>query len=501
MKAKPSFWWERLKGKQIAPVLTGFVFGIGLVISSPAAQALSPEEARHLLNRTGFTATAADIMALAPFSRAQAVDRLLQGVRTEPVTPLPKWLTRKPPVKPGKKASEAQKKHFRKLTRTQKEGLRAWWVKEMVETPSPLTEKLVLFWHNHFTSELKKVRSAHIMYRQNALFRRHALDNFGVLLQKIAIDPAMLIYLDGRDNKASAPNENFARELLELFTLGEGHYSEKDIKEAARALTGWTVNQKAHYRGDAHIALFKPKRHDEGLKTFLRQTGPHKTDDIVTILLNQNRTAFFVTEKAWKAFISDRPQKQAVETIAQILRQNRYALKPWLRALLLSDAFWAPQNRGVLIKSPVDLLVGTVRQFEIPLQEGKNGLSKPMMQALKRLGQSPLDPPNVKGWPGGTEWMTANTLLARQEVIAKFTRAAEMAEKKTRKAKMRQNAMMAGGMMDLSGWFDALPDGWRFPDKVTLLLMPIDPVAPPAAGLEPMPYVRALLQDPAYQLM
>ncbi len=211
-----------------------------LLLAWPAA-AVPFEEARHLLARTGFSiAGAADIAALQRLDYEAAVDRLLAGARAEPITTPPPWIGEMPPTAEERKAlTAAQRQDYNKAMRARWEPLKQWWAGEMLATPSPLTEHLVLFWHNHFVSEIKKVKWAGYMYSQNALFRRHALGNFAELLRRMAKGPAMLIYLDGRTNRKGRANENFAREILELFTLGEGRgYAEDDVVEAARAFTG-----------------------------------------------------------------------------------------------------------------------------------------------------------------------------------------------------------------------------------------------------------------------
>jgi len=222
----------------------------------------------------------------------------------------------------------------------------------------------------------------------------------------------MLIYLDGLRSVARQPNENFARELLELFTLGEGHYSEADIKNAARAFTGWSIDRETGRFVD-HL-----QQHDGGEKTFLGQTGNFNGDDIIAIVLRQPRTAETIVEKLWREFVSLKPDPVEVKRLAAIFRNGGYEMKPLMRALLLSPAFRDPANRGALIKSPVELIVGTVHVLGLPVPE-KTGL----VRMMAGLGQSPFDPPNVKGWPGGEAWITTNTLLLRQQFLRRMVEA------------------------------------------------------------------------------
>jgi uncharacterized protein (DUF1800 family) len=257
-----------------------------------------------------------------------------------------------------------------------------------------------------------KVRYVPSLYWQNVLFRREALGNFAALLKTVARDPAMLVYLDGVRSVARQPNENFARELLELFTLGEGHYSEADIKNAARAFTGWSIDRETGHFVD-HL-----QQHDGGEKTFLGQTGNFNGDDIIAIVLRQPRTAETIVEKLWREFVSLKPDPAEVKRLAAVFRNGGYEMKPLMRALLLSPAFRDPANRGALIKSPVELIVGTVHVLGLPVPE-KTGL----VRMMAGLGQSPFDQPNVKGWPGGEAWITTNTLLLRQQFLRRMVEA------------------------------------------------------------------------------
>ena len=276
-----------------------------------SATTLDIDGARHLLGRVTFGATPDEIQAIAGQDAGQAVDRLLAGVRRDAVTPPPAWLSEGPAeLRQMQRAAEAERAEARRkpgidgkpqqVTRPIEEQgreLRNWWIEEMLVSDRPFTERLVLFWHNHFTSSLQKVRFPPALWRQNALFRREAAGNYATLLRAVARDPAMLIYLDGMRSVARRPNENFARELLELFTLGEGHYGEADIKAAARAFTGWTVDRRT-----GGFAT-RPNEHDTGEKLFLGQAGRFGGDDIVTILLRQPRTAETIVQKLWREFV------------------------------------------------------------------------------------------------------------------------------------------------------------------------------------------------------
>jgi uncharacterized protein (DUF1800 family) len=402
------------------------------------------DEARHLLSRTSFGATPAEIRALEGQDYAGAVDRLLATVRRDAVTPAPAWLNEGPAeLRRRQQAARAEAKpgvdgkplQVARPVQEQGRELRNWWVEEMLVTDRPLTERMVLFWHNHFTSSFQKVRYPPALFRQNALFRREALGNFATLLKEVARDPAMLIYLDGMRSVARQPNENFARELLELFTLGEGHYGEADIKAAARAFTGWTVDRETgQFRN-------REQEHDGGEKTFLGQTGRFGGEEIIAILLRHPRTAETIVEKLWREFVSLKPEPAEIKRLAASFR-NGYEIRPLMRALLLSAQFRDPANRGALIKSPIDLIVGTVHVLGLPVPEKTQ-----LVRMMQGLGQTPFDPPNVKGWPGGEAWVTTYTLLLRQQFLRRMVEATTvapmeggmtMADRSNRRADRRQ---------------------------------------------------------------
>ncbi|WP_425066323.1 DUF1800 domain-containing protein [Reyranella sp.] len=404
----------------------GLASGLWSAGRARAASAMGFDEARHLLCRTSFGVTPAEIHALEALDYTAAVDRLLASARREAVTPAPEWIGMGPAeLQRRQRAAEAERKQrvdgkkpeeVVLPVREQGRQLKNWWVEEMIVTDQPLVERMTLFWHGHFTSSLAKVRYPSALFRQNALFRREALGNYATLLKAVARDPAMLIYLDGRGSVARQPNENFARELLELFTLGEGHYGEADIKAAAHAFTGWSVDRESG-RFVEH-----PGQHDDGQKMFLGKTGRFGGDDILTILLAHPRTAEMIVDKLWREFVSLKPDPAEVARLAVAFRQSGYEIRPLMRAIFLSAAFRDPVNRGALIKSPVDLIVGTVHVLGLPVPE-KTGL----VRMLQGLGQVPFDPPNVKGWAGGENWISTYTLLLRQQFLRRMIEATTVA--------------------------------------------------------------------------
>jgi uncharacterized protein (DUF1800 family) len=459
--------------------------------------------------RTGFGATEAEILEWSTLEREAAVDRLLAGVR-EQATLAPPAAANEPFFPFHKLRALSAEERMAEQRRNVEGGfaLREWWMREMLATPSPFTEKMTLFWHNHFATSQQKVRSTPLMYRQNVLLRRHALGNFGQLLREVSRDPAMLIYLDNAGSRRQAPNENFAREVMELFTLGEGHYTEKDVKEAARAFTGWSLDR------DTAEFLYRRFFHDAGEKTVLGRTGRLDGDDVLGILLEHPQTAVFVTRKLWREFISDTPDEAQVALLARGFRQARLEIRPLLRALLLSEAFWSPGHRGVLVKSPVELVVGTLRLFDV-----RPMTLRPAVVGAALLGQNLLSPPNVKGWPGGEAWINSATLLGRKQLLERLMRGSDampgpapamaMTEGEApgiapgdREARLRQ-AMergLATYAVDWNRWSAALPPGEARAVRAQRLVLAIAPVHPVEPGTDGLALLRALTADPAYQL-
>jgi uncharacterized protein (DUF1800 family) len=464
------------------------------------AQPMGADAARHLLNRTGFEAHADQIAAYARLSRAEAVDRLLAGSVSVARTPVPAWTAEFISPRRFRELGDEEKKQFQRDQLERAIELKNWWVAEMLATPSPLTERMTLFWHNHFTSGLQKVKSGTLMHRQNALLRRNALGNFGALLHAVGKDPAMLVYLDSASNRRGQPNENFAREVMELFTLGEGNYSEQDIREAARAFTGWSINP------DTGEFLWRAFAHDPGAKTVLGKSGYFNGDDVLDVLLSHPRMGEFVVAKLWREFVSPEPEAREVARIARLFRESGFEIKPVLRALLVSDAFYAPQNRGVLVKSPVDLVIGTMRQFDVAYSD-----PLPLTFMLRTLGQDLFSPPNVRGWPGGEAWINSTTLLVRRQFLERLFRVDEsrmqgqMADMRTkglpRLPEGRERFLRAALDIRFSGgdWLKQFGEGDARPALQRVLL-----ALPPAPGEvmagQGMDLIRRITADPAYQL-
>ena len=401
-------------------------------LSPIAASDWSYERAAHLIERAGFGAAPDEVARLAALTPRQAVDELVdyesiandlkpfdESVIWDPgMDPFPPSraeavrIARERGVGLGEKVlpEGAQRRLqpvvdkffyglYANAIETQRLGL--WWANRMFSTRRPLEEKLTLFWHGHFATGENKVRDYRMMVRQNEMLRARASGAFRDLLVGILKDPAMLVYLDNGENVKKHPNENFGRELLELFTMGVGNYTERDVREAARAFTGWT-NDVLAFRFDAD-------QHDFGQKTFLGRTGTFDGEDIIDAILAQPVTAEFVAAKIYRFFVRDEIAGPVKADLGRTYRDSGYQMKPLLKRILLSKDFYSPPAFATQIKSPVHLVVSTYRKMSL----GQVPTIPDFGRMTSGLGQSLFDPPNVAGWAGGRTWITPSTLLNR----------------------------------------------------------------------------------------
>ena len=287
--------------------------------------------------------------------------------------------------------------------------LQRWSLLRMIYTQRPLQEKMVLFWHGLLTSAFKKVGKGPYMLNQDQLFRRQALGEYDVLLKAISRDSAMLIWLDSRVNNKKAPNENFARELMELFSMGIGPYTEADVRESARAFTGWGLNKKDF--------IFRENQHDYGTKTFLGRTGEYSGDDIVDIIMEHPATAQFVCRKLFTFFVHDDPEASTLASLARTFNDTRYSVKAVMRQILTSPDFYSSKAYRAKIKSPAEFVAGTVRVLGIETD------GRPLNALTDRMGQILFSPFDVSGWPGGAAWINSSTLLQRLNFANKIATA------------------------------------------------------------------------------
>jgi len=380
-------------------------------------------KAAHLLNRAGFGGTPAEVEKVLKLGPAGAVDWLLDfpdasaEERNAADVPnlsaiadipsnfreLRQQLTNKTP--------EQRRQLQMKLNMANRDAFMAtwgWWLKRMAHGPFQLQEKLAFFWHGHFTTSFRDERMTLLMWEQNELLRKMAAGSFRELVHAISRDPAMLDYLNNNQNRKGHPNENYARELMELFTLGIGNYSEDDVKQAARAFTGWM------HDGDKYI--FNARQHDFASKNFLGHTGNFNGDDVIEIILANPACARFISSELFEYFVHPGPQPQVVEALADILRGGNYQLRPLLQAMFRSRAFYNSQAIGIQIKSPVQLVIGTIRMLDLPMPPQPQALMGP----LQLMGQVPMMPPNVKGWPGGHSWVNASTIFVRYNTATRL---------------------------------------------------------------------------------
>ena len=371
--------------------------------------------AAHLYWRAGFGGTPDDLDRAVREGRERTVERLLD-FPDEPAADAPGWITpdavnrfdaRGLRALPEEER-RARQQAARQLERERKNALVGWWVDRMIRGTHPLQEKLTLLWHGHFATSFEKVNAAYPMWLQNQTFRRLAAGSWRDLVAAVAQDPAMLVYLDQARSTRQAPNENFAREVMELFTLGEGHYTEEDIREAARAFTGWTLSR------ERWEPAFRPRQHDDGDKTLFGRRGAWTGKEALGILLDQPRAAEFLASRLWRFFAGDPPAPEPVAALAAALRQADLRLRPALRALFHAPAFYAPGLLGRQVKSPAVWLAGYVRAT------AQAPPAAASLAALRALGQDLFQPPNVKGWDGGLAWIHTAALMQRYTLAARW---------------------------------------------------------------------------------
>jgi uncharacterized protein (DUF1800 family) len=350
--------------------------------------------AAHLLRRAGFGATSAELDRHAAMTSTVMTQSVLDYQQT------------------SNAALEAQ---LPTLDLTSLKGpsagaLQAWWLQRMVQTARPLEEKMTLFWHGLLTSGLDKAGTTQL-YTQNQLFRKMALANFDDLLKAVSKDPAMMVYLDTENNRKGKPNENYARELMELFTTGIGHYTEDDVRESARSFTGWTLKGAAQQRYTT-VSAFNPKYFDSGQKTFMGKTGNFTGDDIVEMLVPLRATAERLSTRLFSFFAYSNPEPEIVRHLADTFQQSHYNVGAVVREIFAMDAFYSPKAYRALIKSPAELAAQTLRAT------GSDAKSYgAAVAATAAMGQMIFYPPNVAGWPAGTSWINSSTLLTRLNFV------------------------------------------------------------------------------------
>ncbi len=355
--------------------------------------ALSYDDAAHLLRRTGYGSSAAEIQALVGIERVVAVERLLDMSGAPVVTSPPEI---------GNSAISDFEKYV---------SCTHWWIDRMATTPTPLQEKMTFFWHNHFATSRQKVESMDLMWAQQQILRAGCMGNFRDLTMAVCTHPALLWYLDNTTNVAAAPNENFARELMELFTLGVGNYSQTDVVAAARAWTGHGMVSWSN-----HTYQFDSARHDNGIKTFMGSSRNWDGPDIINELLRDNAatrlvSARFIARKAWNWFAYSNPSDATVSGVANAFLTSDFNIVALLRAMLNHDDFYSAQARMALVRTPVEYIVATMRSL------GIDAATCHPVWYLAGMGMEPFSPPNVSGWKTNLAWVTSAAFWAKSNFI------------------------------------------------------------------------------------
>ncbi|MCW1914425.1 DUF1800 domain-containing protein [Luteolibacter sp. GHJ8] len=393
-------------------------------------------EAAHLLRRAGFGGSPDEIKVFHALGRKKAVDALLAPDEALDAFPLPEWASREVAAEEMReRAMEVRemRQRTRDMTPEQADRTRrqfnqqrqresrqrsaeaqGWWFERMLKTKAPLREKMVLFWHDHFATSFQKVRLPVLLIQQNELFRRYATGSFKDLTHEIVKDAAMMLYLDTQSSKKGKPNENFAREVMELFTLGEGNYTEQDIKEAARAFTGYQIN-----RGNGAVTHNR-RQADNGEKTIFSRKGKYDGDGVVDLIFEQSAASRLIPTKLWEYFVAENPPKEGIDALAKSFKDADFKIEPLLREIFLSKSFYAEKVMRDQIKSPIQYLVQMFKELE--LREAPEAY---VLSAQQQLGQVLFMPPNVAGWDWGKAWINTNTLLSRYNVAGFITKGSQ----------------------------------------------------------------------------
>jgi len=358
------------------------------------------KQIKHLFSRAGFGMRFEDLKKYKNASINKALRELFEhSENDEPIAAVTQTVDQMMMAK----ADADTKKKFFQMERDQEKNLNIGWIDKMSTTDATLREKMTLFWSNHFACRDNK---AIYMQQLNNIQRSNALGNFRTMLIQVSQTPSMLLFLNNQQNHKGHPNENFARELMELFTIGRGNYTEQDVKESARAFTGWGFDKDG-------IFQVRKNLHDDGVKTFMGKTGNFQGEDIIDIILANKQTARFISTKLYKYLVNEVPDPLHVNAMADVLFNGNYEIKPLLEFVFTADWFYDDKNIGNLIKSPIDFIVGLNRQFYITYQ-------KPDVLLLfqRTLGQELFYPPNVAGWPGGRSWIDSSSLMYRLKIAS-----------------------------------------------------------------------------------
>ncbi|MBD8082242.1 DUF1800 domain-containing protein [Chryseobacterium caseinilyticum] len=354
---------------------------------------------KHLLWRAGFGIGISQVAEIRKLRRKD----LLKELFTEDYSETIEYTTAdiEPVDYEASKATAEMRHQIQKVNQKQNQELNLNFLQKMVSSKAQLQEKMAFFWHGHFAT---RINNPKFNKHQLNIIRKNALGNFKDLLFEVSKSPAMLNFLNNQQNKKGHPNENFAREVMELFTMGIGNYTETDIREAARAFTGWGYDKPGNF-------VERPKQHDDGTKTFLGKTGNFTGDDVLNIILEQKASARFITTKIYKFFVNEKADQDIITGLSENFYQSGYDIKKLMTEIFSSDWFYDQKNIGNRIKSPTELMVGMMRILPMTIQNPEN-----LVVYQKLLGQTLLSPPNVSGWPSGKSWIDSSTLMLRLQI-------------------------------------------------------------------------------------
>lgn len=423
-------------GDDSAPAEEDVVGGTGSTGATATAAALAAKpiadprrRAAHLLRRAGFGGTPAEVDAFAKLSREEAADRLLdfQSVDNAALD------------------ARIQAAGLDDLSRMKPADGNRWWITRMAYTARPLEERMTFIWHGLLTTQVSKIGGQRfkLMLIQNALFRENALPRYDDLLKAISKDPAMLFYLDTAESTKEHPNENYARELMELFSMGVGNYTETDVRESARAFTGWRVTMperpaepKANLTEEERrkllddlYAAWEPKfvvqqrLHDSGAKTFLGRTGNWGGDDIVDIIMTQAATGRFICTRLFMEFANYNPEPGTIDRLVRVWDSSGHQVRDVVREILVSDEFYSEASYRGFVRSPIEFVTGAIRGLELDLAQipaGGAGANARQADSFKGMDQVLFEPPSVAGWPGGETWLSSSTFFARMNYLDSF---------------------------------------------------------------------------------
>ena len=467
-------------GDNLRRAATGSI-GLSDPATATDAAALSKESVRinHLLRRAGFGASPAEYDRYQAMGLEATINELVDYTSVDDQQAID--LAASLPGGPGDRGSPA-----------------LWWLTRMANTKRPLQEKMTLFWHGLLTSQISVVRDPLAMVAQNEFFRSHAMADWPSILRGVTYDPAMMVYLNTAGSQSRAPNENYARELMELFALGEGNYTEQDVREAARAFTGWNVPRS---RGDQGPTLenpvFRPQQFDDGVKNFLGREGRFRPDDIVQVITEQPAASTHIVRKLYAFFIHDAPSDADIEPFVRVFDSSSQRVGAVVDSMLRSEAFYSPRAYRSLVKSPIEYVVGAVKALDLQSQLPALTNAVPGLRGgggvLGTMGQIPFEPPNVAGWQGGKQWLNSATMYARLNFINAITGGAppdaranaEQRPNQARRPVQQQSLVLPGADTAsalLSRYLPLLVDD-NLPDGAREVLR--DYAGPPDATLSP----------------